>query len=223
MKKQSVITCLFIMLVVVMMFGAYQIYAFLTYESTIEHKFEIDEITGTVYVDGAEYVSVVSSDDLAYFDYEDFKKSEKYDLITMMSSEVEVEINYTSNFNTRTLIRLPKHLDNLGICYIVMLENDEEFSSSTIDFTNVNTNLDFRNKLDSYNESKLKSLYELYVNAGSANLQTFKFKVLIWGDYYSLSDAEKPDYLDKQYQLNVTAKIVQAIDEYGGTLDYEND
>ena len=223
MKKKSVITCLFIMLVVVMMFGVYQIYAFLTYESTIEHKFEIDEITGTVYVDGAEYVSVVSSDDLAYFDYEDFKKSEKYDLITMMSSEVEVEINYTSNFNTRTLVRLPKHLDNLGICYIVMLENDEEFSSSTIDFTNVNTNLDFRNKLDSYNESKLKSLYELNVTAGSEELKSFKFKVLIWGDYYSLSDAEKPNYLDKQYQLNVTAKIVQAIDEYGGTLDYEND
>lgn len=222
MKKQSVITCLFIMLVVVMMFGAYQIYAFLTYESTSEHQFQIDEITGTVYVDNAEYVSVVSSDDLAYFDYEDFKKSEKYDLITMMSSEVEVEIIFNSNFNTRTLVRLPKHLDNLGICYIVMLE-DEEFSSSTIDFTDVNTNLDFRNKLDSYNESKLKSLYELNVNAGSANLQTFKFKVLIWGDYYSLSDAEKPNYLDKQYQLNVTAKIVQAIDEYGGTLDYEND
>ena len=222
MKKQSVITCLFIMLVVVMMLGAYQIYAFLTYESTIEHEFEIAEITGTVYVDGAEYVSVVSSDDLAYFDYEDFKKSEKYDLITMMSSEVEVEIKYTSNFNTRTLVRLPKHLDNLGICYIVMLEN-EEFSSSTIDFTNVNTNLDFRNKLDSYNESKLKSLYELNVNAGSEELKSFKFKVLIWGDYYSLSDAEKPNYLDKQYQLNVTAKIVQAIDEYGGTLDYEND
>ena len=147
MKKQSVITCLFIMLVVVMMFGAYQIYAFLTFESTSEHQFQIDEIIGTVYVDGAEYVSVVSSDDLAYFDYEDFKKSEKYDLITMMSSEVEVEIKFNSNFNTRTLIRLPKHLDNLGICYIVMLEN-EEFLISTIDFTDVNTNLDFRNKID---------------------------------------------------------------------------
>lgn len=222
MKKQSVITCLFIMLVVVMMFGAYQIYAFLTYESTSEHQFQIDEITGTVYVDGAEYVSVVSSDDLAYFDYEDFKKSEKYDLITMMSSEVEVEIKFNSNFNTRTLVRLPKHLDNLGICYIVLI-GEEPFSSTSIDFSSVNDNDDFRTILDNYNQSKLEDLYTKNVNAGSANLQTFKFKVLIWGDYYSLSDAEKPDYLDKQYQLNVTAKIVQAIDEYGGTLDYEND
>ena len=222
MKKQSVITCLFIMLVVVMMFGAYQIYAFLTYESTIEHKFEIDEITGTVYVDGAEYVSVVSSDDLAYFDYEDFKKSEKYDLITMMSSEVEVEINYTSNFNTRTLIRLPKHLDNLGICYIVLL-NGESFTSTTIDFTGVNSNEDFRTCLDSYNETKLENLYTLNVNAGSESLQSFKFTILVWGDYYSLPLNDRENYLSKEYELNVTAKIVQAIDEYGGVLDYEND
>ena len=30
-------------------------------------------------------------------------------------------------------------------------------------------------------------------------------------------------YLDKQYKLEITAKVIQAIDQYGGTLSYEND
>lgn len=222
MKKKSVITCLFIMLVVVMMFGVYQIYAFLTHESTSVHQFQIDEITGIVNVDGAEYVSVVTTDDLAYYDYADFKVANKYDLINKMASKIEVEIKFNSNFNTRTLIRLPKHSEKIGICYIVLI-GEEPFSSTSIDFSSVNYNDDFRTILDNYNQSKLEDLYTKNVNAGSTNLQTFKFNVLVWGDYYSLSDSDKPSYLNKEYDLNIDAKIVQAIDEYGGTLDYEND
>ena len=222
MKKQSVITCLFIMLVMVMMLGVYQIVAFLTNEIVINTEFQIGEITGTIYVDGAEYVDVTSTDDLAYFDYVDFKDERKYDLINLMASKIEVEIGYNCNFNSRSLVRLPKHLDNLGICYVVLL-NGETFTSSTIDFSNVNSNEDFRNSLDSYNETKLENLYTLIVNAGSESIQSFKFTILVWGDYYSLPLNDRENYLSKEYNLNIVAKIVQAIDEYGGVLDYEND
>ena len=49
------------------------------------------------------------------------------------------------------------------------------------------------------------------------------FRILFWGDYYSLSDANKPSYLEKTYNFILDAKVIQAIDEYGGVLDYEKD
>ena len=83
-------------------------------------------------------------------------------------------------------------------------------------------NATFRGKVDEYNTSKLAALYQnnLFAKGQEGN---FKFRILIWGDYYSLSADDQASYLDKQYKLEITAKVIQAIDQYGGTLSYEND
>ena len=68
-----------------------------------------------------------------------------------------------------------------------------------------------------YNYNKLKSLYL----DNKYSVEEMDFRVLFWGDYYSLSDPS--NYLNKTYKFMLTAKVMQAIDEYGGVLDYEND
>ena len=87
----------------------------------------------------------------------------------------------------------------------------------------------FYSEIDAFNllNNGLKSIFGtlLYKNElfNPNDAKTFKFRVLIWGDYYDLTDADKEVYLTKSYNLEITAKVIQAKDQYGGTLDYEND
>ena len=114
-------------------------------------------------------------------------------------------MNTSHNYTSRQL-KLPLQIENL------------------IDISSLNensSNSDFRNIINNYNQSKLKEIYESNDNV----YQTTKlyYRILVWGDYYSLSDSDKPSYLDKTYSFNVLVKVIQAIDKYGGTLDYEKD
>lgn len=96
-----------------------------------------------------------------------------------------------------------------------------------------NTNNTLRELVQSYNYDKLSELYEgrkaneelgitEKTNIITGNTSMY-FRVLIWGDYYSLTDAT--DYLTKTFTFTVTAKVIQAIDQttQGGTPSYEND
>ena len=75
--------------------------------------------------------------------------------------------------------------------------------------------------LISIGKPKLKEIYESNDNVYKTT--KLYYRILVWGDYYSLSNSDKPSYLDKTYSFNVFVKVIQALDKYGGTLDYEND
>jgi len=250
MKNKSVIYCLFTLLVVVMIFGFYQIYAFLTQESSFEQQFEIDKVVATVEVTGAtEVETVVTNDDLAYIHYADDFILDKYGMLDAMASELKVKISFDNNFPTRVKVKLPKFEDLEGLCYIVIddttdtidlpmnlvveggilkkqyVNTDDSLSDLTdvVDLSTLSetsTNADFRTVINTYNQTKLQSLYTDDANS-LTGAQTMNFRILVWGDYYSLSDAST--YLTKEYELDVKAKVIQDIKYYGGTLDYEND
>lgn len=248
MKNKSVIYCLFALLVMVMIFGIYQVYAFLTQDLNSIHQFEIDEINATVEVTGqAEVETIVTNSDLAYIHYIDDFILDKYGLLDTMSSELKVKISFNNNFPTRVKVKVPELIE--GLCYIVIddtndtidldlnlvIENgvlkkqyinaDGTFSALT-DIVDMNelsessTNAEFRDVINNYNQTKLESLY-MDDNNSFTGEEVMNFRILVWGDYYSLSDATT--YLTNQYKLKVEAKVIQDIKYYGGTLDYEND
>lgn len=243
--KILILTCL---LLVVIAFGTYQTYAYLTQTKTIEYSYKIDNINATVAVTGDAVVNTkITNNDLAYIHYTDDVIKNKYNLLGTMASVIKVDISFQNNFYTRVKVQVPE--DTYGLLYLVIDDSEEtidkevEFKveSNTLysgfveaDGTVTNwtevisgleetlTNDELRTLVNKYNTSKLRELYESKLfNPNDA--ETFKFRVLIWGDYYDLTDADKEVYLTKSYNLKLTAKVIQAKDQYGGALDYEND
>ena len=243
--KILILTCL---LLVVIAFGTYQTYAYLTQTKTIEYSYKIDNINATVVVTGDAVVNTkITNNDLAYIHYTDDVIKNKYNLLGTMASVIKVDISFQNNFYTRVKVQVPK--DTYGLLYLV-IDDSEETIDKEVEFKvesntlysgfvetdgTVNnwtevisgleetlTNDELRTLVNKYNTSKLSELYknELF-NPNDA--KTFKFRVLIWGDYYDLETDDQDNYLSMQYNLKLTAKVIQAKDQYGGALDYEND
>ena len=246
MKRKVKICILVIMLFMALAFGGYQTYAFLTYTHTITNNYTIDSVKATITVTGASADTTVVNDDLAYIHYvDDFINLDKYGLLDTMASELRVSISINNTFDSRVKITLPS-LDELnGLVYVIIDDSADTINSKVnfsiengmikyayenteavdlVDISSLNnnsTNAEFRELINEYNQTKLKQLY-----TGSDNVYqtgTLNFRILVWGDYYSLSDSDKPSYLDKTYNFNVYVKVIQALDKYGGKLDYEND
>lgn len=243
--KILILTCL---LLVVIAFGTYQTYAYLTQTKTIEYSYKIDNINATVTVTGDAVVNTkITNNDLAYIHYTDDVIKNKYNLLGTMASVIKVDISFQNNFYTRVKVQVPK--DTYGLLYLVIDDSEEtidkevEFKveSNTLysgfveaDGTVTNwtevisgleetlTNDELRTLVNEYNTSKLSELYKNELFKPN-DAETFKFRVLIWGDYYDLTDVDKEVYLTKSYNLKLTAKVIQAKDQYGGALDYEND
>ena len=250
MKRKIKIVALMIMLFMALAVGSYSTYAFLTDTEDFTLIYTIGQINGTVTVTGDAVVdSTVTNSDLAYIHYTDDFVLNEYGLLDTMSSEIKINIKFNNDFPTRVKVKVPSLTTKSGLLYIVIDDTDatvnQEVKLQVVDGTlqygyanadgTVTTwnncitglvdtldNATFRGKVDEYNTSKLAALYQnnLFAKGQEGN---FKFRILIWGDYYSLSDDDKASYLDKQYELEITAKVIQAIDQYGGTLSYEND
>lgn len=247
MKTKTKFIALIIMLFMALSFGVYQTIAFLTDSHTITNNYTIDTVSATLSVTGAKEVSSeVVNDDLAYIHYVDDFILNKYELLDTMASELKISIEMDNNFDSRVKIKLPS-LDELnGLVYIIIDDSVDTIGESIsliiednyikytygenttynnlIDISTLSqtsSNSDFRTLVDNYNQQKLIDLYTNENNVYQTG--TMNFRILIWGDYYSLSDADKPSYLEKTYNFEVEVKVIQAIDKYGGTLDYEND
>ena len=91
-------------------------------------------------------------------------------------------------------------------------------------FTDSNNTL--RELVQNYNYNKLSTLYTDESNIFTSSKSMY-FRVLMWGDYYSLTDTT--DYLKETFSFKVTAKVIQAIDqttqgkEQGGKPNYDED
>lgn len=243
--KILILTCL---LLVVIAFGTYQTYAYLTQTKTIEYSYKIDNINATVTVTGDAVVNTkITNNDLAYIHYTDDVIKNKYNLLGTMASVIKVDISFQNNFYTRVKVQVPE--DTYGLLYLVIDDSEEtidkevefkvenktlysgfvEADGTVTNWTEVISGLEetlandeLRTLVNEYNTSKLTELYENELfNPNDA--ETFKFRVLIWGDYYDLETADQNNYLSMQYNLKLTAKVIQAKDQYGGALDYEND
>lgn len=85
-----------------------------------------------------------------------------------------------------------------------------------------NSNNTLRELVQNYNYNKLSTLYTDDSNIFTSS-ESMYFRVLMWGDYYSLTDTT--DYLTKTFSFKVTAKVIQAIDQttQGGTPNYDED
>ena len=246
MKSKVKIIILLIMLFMALSFGAYQTYAFLTDYHTVTNNYTIDQVKATITVTGAKEVETkVVNEDLAYIHYIDDFILDKYGLLDTMASEVRISIDIENNFDSRVKITLPALSELNGLVYVIiedsvatasnpvslMIDGDyikysygNDSYENLIDISSLNessTNSDFRTIINNYNQSKLKEIYESNDNVYQTT--TLSYRILVWGDYYSLSDSDKPSYLDKTYSFNVFVKVIQALDKYGGTLDYEND
>lgn len=247
MKRKFKICILIIMLFMALAFGGYQTYAFLTHTHTITNNYTIDSVKATITVTGASAQdAIVVNDDLAYIHYvDDFINLDKYGLLDTMASELRVSVSINNTFDSRVKITLPS-LDELnGLVYVIIDDSADTINSKVnfsiengmikyayenteaVDLVNISslnknsTNAEFRELINEYNQTKLKQLY-----TGDDNVYqtgTLNFRILVWGDYYSLSNSDKQSYLDKTYSFNVVVKVIQALDKYGGTLDYEND
>ena len=250
MTKKLKVSFLLVLLAFVIGIASYETYAYLTDSDSFEIEYTIGKIEATVNVTGATNTELtVINEDLAYIHYvDDFIKNE-YGMLDKMSTQIHVSIDIENTFSTRVKVMLPE-LDEAsleGLLYIVIDDTEETKDleiklqkvgnyiqygylqtdgtitwNNLIDMSslsNTSTNDDFRTLINNYNRSKLESLYtnNKYTSA------TMNFRILFWGDYYSLTDANKPSYLDRNYNFRLDAKVIQAIDEYGGVLDYEND
>ena len=248
MENKFKISFLLILLLFVFSFGIYKTYAYLTNTGSYEYDYTIGQINASVNVTGATNTEVtVVNKDLAYIHYVDDFITNKYGLLDTMSSEIKVSVDIDNSFSTRVKIMLPELNELEGLLYIIVDDSETtkdleirlqisgnyiqygyEQADGSITWTNLidisslsdqSTNSKFRTLINTYNQEKLKSLYtgNKYTSA------TMNFRILFWGDYYSLSDANKPSYLERTYNFILDAKVIQAIDEYGGVLDYEND
>lgn len=248
MTKKIKISSLLVLLFLVVSFAVYQTYSYLTYTDSNEYEFQIDEINGTVTVIGAENTeTTVTANDLVYIHYVDDFIVNKYGLLDKVASEIKVDIGINNSFNTRVKIMLPEFQDLEGLVYLIIddtedtkdleinlqvnngmiqygyVDSDSLLVSEWNDLLNISslssssTNQEFRNLINSYNTEKLETLYLENKNT----TWNMNFRILFWGDYYSLED--KTTYLDKVYDFHLTAKVIQAIDDYGGELNYEND
>lgn len=248
MKNRFKIFILILILLVAILFGTYQTYAYLTQQNKVSYSYQIDSINATVELTGDAVVDTkITNDDLAYIHYTNDVILNKYNLLGTMASVIKVDISFNNNFYTRVKVQVPS--DTYGLLYLV-IDDSEETTNKEVEFKVENktlysgfieadgnvaswievitgleenlTNDELRVLVNNYNTSKLSELYENELfNPNDA--KTFKFRVLIWGDYYDLTDADKEVYLSKSYNLELTAKVMQAKDQYGGTLDYEND
>jgi len=250
MTKKIKISALFLLLFLIVCFATYQTYSYLTDSKSVSYEFEIGEVNGEVNVTGAENVETeVINNDLVYIHYIDDFITNKYGLLDKVASQIKVDIAINNDFNTRVKIMLPELTDLEGLVYLVIDDTDatkdleiklqilngklqygylaDGATSVTswtdlLDISSLNAssnNETFRTLINNYNKEKLVNLYEdNKYKTGNMN-----FRVLLWGDYYSLSNTNKSQYLDRSYQFTLTAKVIQAIDDYGGELDYEND
>ncbi len=249
LKKLKIVALLF-MLFIVIALGSYSTYAYLTQTNEFNFSYQIDQINGTVTVTGDAVVNtVVTNKDLAYIHFTDDFILDKFGLLDTMASEIKIDINFKNNFPTRVKVKVPTLNNNSGLIYIVIDDSadtaNQEVKLQVVngvlqygyadadgnvttwndcikDLTEGLNNETLRGKVDDYNSNKLASLYENKLFAKEEQ-GSFKFRILIWGDYYSLSETDQASYLDKTYNLEITAKVIQAIDQYGGTLSYEND
>lgn len=246
MKSKVKIIILLIMLFMALSFGAYQTYAFLTDYHTVTNNYAIDQVLATITVTGAKKVETkVVNDDLAYIHYVDDFILDKYGLLDTMASELRISVDIKNKFDSRVKITLPALSELNGLVYVIIEDSETTASNpvslmidgdyikysygndsyeNLINISSLNessTNSDFRNIINNYNQSKLKEIYESNDNVYQTT--TLNYRILVWGDYYSLSNSDKQSYLDKTYSFNVVVKVIQALDKYGGTLDYEND
>ena len=118
--------------------------------------------------------------------------------------------------------------DDGSVTYNNLIDVTTLYNTPTIDdeSTYATTNTALRTAIQTYNDSKLKTLYEGKDKFILGN-QSMYFRVLMWGDYYSLTDTT--DYLKETFSFKVTAKVIQAIDqttqgkEQGGKPNYDED
>lgn len=249
MNKKVIKICLMSLLFVIVAFVSYGTYTYLSQQEEINDEYIIDEVKGNIVVTGANDVDTqVINNDLAYIDFINDFILNKYGLLDEMSSQIKISISAKNNFYTRVHINIPNLNSIPGLLYIVIDESQENsilpiklqiannylqygYDNGTtnitwinlIDLTNLtvdSTNEQFRTIINNYNHSKLKNIYtsKYYEKNEQINLN---YRILVWGDYESVID--KPNYLNQQYKLDIVCKVCQAIDKYGGSIDYEND
>ena len=127
--KILILTCL---LLVVIAFGTYQTYAYLTQTKTIEYSYKIDSINATVTVTGDAIVSgKITNNDLAYIHYTDDVILNKYKLLGKMASVIKVDISFQNNFYTRVKVQVPE--DTYGLLYLV-IDDSEETINKEVEF-----------------------------------------------------------------------------------------
>ena len=251
MKRKIKICVLMIMLFMALAVGSYSTYAFLTDSEDFTLDYTIGQINGTVTVtgDAVDEVGIVTNSDLAYIHYQDDMIGNK-GLLDEMASEIKVSIKFKNSFPTRVKVQVPTVDENdlqYGLIYIVIddtsLTKDKKVILNVDDdgnlqyayegettWTTVVTGLTeslehdlLRSKINEYNTGKLVGLYEDNLFSAESDVE-FNFRILVWGDYYDLSDDDKAKYLEMSYNFAVTAKVIQAKDQYnGGGPDYEND
>ena len=248
MTKKLKVSFLLVLLAFVIGIASYETYAYLTDSDSFETQYTIGKIEATVNVTGATNTEVtVVNKDLAYIHYVDDFIENEYGLLDTMSSQIKVSIDIDNSFSTRVKVMLPELDDLEGLVYIVVDDSETtknleiklqisdgyiqygyEQTDGTITWNNLinisslsstSENSDFRTLINTYNKNKLESLY----TSNKYTSATMNFRILFWGDYYSLTDENKPAYLDRRYKFHLEAKVIQAIDDYGGELDYEND
>ena len=248
MKNKFKIFILILILLVAIAFGTYQTYAYLTQQNKVSYSYQIDSINATVEVTGDAVVDAkITNNDLAYIHYQDDFILNKYNMLGTMASVIKVDISFNNNFYTRVKVQVPS--STYGLLYLVIDDseatenqpvefrvenntlqygflNDDKTVSEWFDIiSDLNedlTNEELHTLVSTYNTTKLEELYQNELFEANTS-KSFKFRILIWGDYYNLTDDDKAIYLEKSYQLSLTAKVIQAKDQYGGTLDYEND
>lgn len=250
MKRKIKICVLMIMLFMALAVGSYSTYAFLTDSQTFTYEYKIGSINGTVTVTGDAVVdSIVTNSDLAYIHYQDDMIGNN-GLLDEMASEIKVSIKFKNSFPTRVKVQVPTVDENdlqYGLMYIVIDDTSLTKEKKVILDVDDDGNLQYayegettwktvvkglkeslehdllRSKINEYNTEKLVGLYEDNLFSAESDVE-FNFRILVWGDYYDLSDDDKAKYLEMSYNFAVTAKVIQAKDQYnGGGPDYEND
>ncbi len=228
-------------------------YSFLTDQQQSIIEYQIDTLQMTTTVTGNVTInSTLTSDldDLAYIHCKDDLVLDRFKLLDAMSSEIKINIVCNNNINTRPNIKIP---EVEGLVFFVIVDSDptkainvettdgmlrwkyadSETWTTVADFTSQLASTEsapftamdtaVRSAITTYNTTTLQNLYTgtKLGPTGSLNL-----RLVVWGDYYNLgatSATSQANYLSQTFTIAMNIKTVQAIDDYGGTLDYAND
>ncbi|MDD3171360.1 MAG: SipW-dependent-type signal peptide-containing protein [Bacilli bacterium] len=195
-------------------------------------------------------VTTIDLNDLAYVDIANDIATEKSSIFNSLATYYDINITNTGIVSSGLIpIRnkveiLDNDTNNLtpkyihGLLYLIILDVD---SSSVVDYSSIiraiivnpaytsmipgfstSNPAHIFQAVQYYNFAQLEEFYEgatreLTTIAGS---NTASLRVAFFGDYYNLDSTT--GYLNKQFNITISVKAIQSLDDYGGA-DYEID
>lgn len=244
MKKKARLFQIILLVVAFITLISVTTYAYFTFSKSSSLSFKIATVNGNIDVKGADNAEITTNENFTYIDsFGDMLNADKHQMLDDIATKINVKIDFANSFATRVNIKLQEENGALPVGLIYVITTDGESLSSVLNSfagaTNVN---DLRSKVYTYNHNKLKGLYEnnLYeqteeaISSNQLVQTTMNLSIYLWGDYYSLPGATDLDastgengntyYLDRSYEFELSIKVMQAKDKYGGgQANYEND